>query len=70
VQIYLSTYVGIQSFNHLFHCIFLFSIAEKVHDTMHTAFWDVLREDLSAEPPRYEHVIKLIGEAKEVCFLI
>ena len=43
-------------------------MAEKVHDTMHTAFWDVLREDLSAEPPHYEHVIKLLGEAKEVCF--
>ena len=42
------------------------SIAEKVHDTMHTAFWDVLREDLAADPPRYEHVINLIGEAKEV----
>ncbi|UJR13500.1 hypothetical protein I4U23_000514 [Adineta vaga] len=41
------------------------SIAEKVHDTMHTAFWDVLREDLTASPPRYEHIIKLIGEAKE-----
>jgi hypothetical protein len=47
----------------------LFSIAEKVHDTMHTAFWDVLREDLASDPPRYEHIIKLIGEAKEVCFL-
>ena len=33
---------------------------------MHTAFWDVLRADLSSDPPRYEHVIKLIGEAKEV----
>ena len=42
------------------------SIAEKVHDTMHTVFWDVLREDLAADPPKYEHVIKLIGEAKEV----
>ncbi|CAF0875829.1 unnamed protein product [Adineta ricciae] len=41
------------------------SIAEKVHDTMHTAFWDVLGEDLKADPPRYEHIIKLIGEAKE-----
>ena len=47
----------------------MFSIAEKVHDTMHTAFWDVLREDLAADPPRYEHIIKLIGEAKEVCVL-
>ena len=46
-------------------CVFC-SIAEKVHDTMHTAFWDVLREDLTADPPRYEHVINLIGEAKEV----
>ncbi len=43
-------------------------MAEKVHDTMHTAFWDVLRDDLAASPPRYEHVVKLIGEAKEVCF--
>jgi hypothetical protein len=37
---------------------------------MHTAFWDVLREDLSADPPRYEHVVKLIGEAREVCLSI
>jgi hypothetical protein len=37
---------------------------------MHTVFWDVLRGDLAADPPRYEHVIKLIGEAKEVCCLI
>lgn len=35
---------------------------------MHTVFWDVLREDLQADPPRYEHIIKLIGEAKEVTF--
>ncbi|CAF1190845.1 unnamed protein product [Rotaria sp. Silwood1] len=41
------------------------SIGEKVHDTMHTAFWDILKEDLSADPPRYEHIVKLIGEAKE-----
>ncbi|CAF3447699.1 unnamed protein product [Rotaria socialis] len=41
------------------------SITEKVHDTMHTAFWDILRADLVADPPRYEHVVKLIGEAKE-----
>ncbi|CAF4802126.1 unnamed protein product [Rotaria sp. Silwood2] len=32
---------------------------------MHKAFWDVLREDLSSEPPRYEHIIKLIDEAKQ-----
>ncbi|CAF3773772.1 unnamed protein product [Rotaria sp. Silwood1] len=41
------------------------SIGEKVHDTMHTAFWDILKEDLSADPPRYEHIVKLIGEAKD-----
>ncbi|CAF1167609.1 unnamed protein product [Didymodactylos carnosus] len=41
------------------------SMAEKVHDTMHSAFWDILREDLQADPPRYEHVVNLIGEAKE-----
>ncbi|CAF3803194.1 unnamed protein product, partial [Rotaria sordida] len=40
-------------------------LGEKVHDTMHTAFWDVLREDLTSDPPRYEHIVKLIGEAKE-----
>lgn len=43
-------------------------MAEKVHDTMHTAFWDVLKEDLLADPPRYDHMVKLIGEAREVCF--
>ena len=37
---------------------------------MHTAFWDVLSEDLKADPPRYEHIIKLIGEAKEVSFVL
>jgi hypothetical protein len=37
---------------------------------MHNVFWDVLKEDLSANPPRYEHIIKLIGEAKEVCFFL
>ena len=51
---------------HIPSVAFISSIAEKVHDTMHTAFWDVLREDLASDPPRYEHVIKLIGEAKEV----
>jgi hypothetical protein len=45
-------------------------MAEKVHDTMHSVFWDVLKEDLAADPPRYEQIIKLIGEAKEVCCLI
>jgi hypothetical protein len=58
-------------FLHIIVFLFLsFSMAEKVHDTMHTVFWDVLKEDLSVDPPRYEHVIKLIGEAKEVCFVI
>ena len=33
---------------------------------MHNVFWDVLREDLSVNPPRYEHIINVIGEAKEV----
>ena len=47
---------------------FFFSIAEKVHETMHVAFWNILKEDLAAYPPSYEHLLQLIDEAKEVCF--
>ena len=49
---------------------FAFSIAGKVRDTMHVAFWNILKEDLAGDPPRYEHLLQLIGEAKEVRFLI
>lgn len=37
---------------------------------MHTAFWDVLKEDLTANPPRYDHIIQLIDEAKQVCLFL
>lgn len=42
------------------------SLARRVHDMVHQAFWDVLREELSRSPPEYEHALVLLGEIKEV----
>lgn len=33
---------------------------------MHDAFWDLLREELQADPPIYDHAIALLGDIKEV----
>ena len=33
---------------------------------VHQAFWDVLQEDISKDPPNYEQAIKLLAEIKEV----
>jgi len=33
---------------------------------VHQAFWDLLREELSQDPPEYEHALILLGEIKEV----
>ncbi|XP_061488342.1 T-complex protein 11 homolog isoform X3 [Rhineura floridana] len=42
------------------------SLESRVKETLHTAFWDVLREQLSKVPPDYSHVIKLLKEIKEI----
>ncbi|XP_017656110.1 T-complex protein 11-like protein 2 isoform X2 [Nannospalax galili] len=42
------------------------SLASQVKHVVHQAFWDVLEADLSAEPPQYEHAIRLFEEIREI----
>lgn len=41
------------------------SLEKIIKDTLHKAFWDVLRDQLHATPPQYEHAIQLLAEIKE-----
>ncbi|XP_050809005.1 T-complex protein 11 homolog isoform X1 [Gopherus flavomarginatus] len=41
------------------------SLESRVKETLHKAFWDNLKEQLSASPPVYTHVIQLLQEIKE-----
>ncbi|XP_065447782.1 T-complex protein 11 homolog isoform X2 [Chrysemys picta bellii] len=41
------------------------SLESRVKETLHKAFWDSLKEQLSASPPDYTHVIQLLQEIKE-----
>nr|XP_032648481.1 T-complex protein 11 X-linked protein 1-like isoform X3 [Chelonoidis abingdonii] len=41
------------------------SLESRVKETLHKAFWDSLKEQLSASPPVYTHVIQLLQEIKE-----
>jgi hypothetical protein len=43
------------------------SLASKVSDAMHAAFWQKLRTDLEAQPPEYSMLAALLGDVKEVC---
>jgi hypothetical protein len=36
---------------------------------MHKAFWDLLRQQLAAEPPCFDHAIQLLADIKEVKLL-
>ncbi|XP_038605312.1 T-complex protein 11 homolog [Tachyglossus aculeatus] len=42
------------------------SLESWMKETMHKAFWDNLKEQLSAIPPDYTHVLKLLQEIKEI----
>uniref|UniRef100_A0A8D0GBT0 T-complex protein 11 n=1 Tax=Sphenodon punctatus TaxID=8508 RepID=A0A8D0GBT0_SPHPU len=42
------------------------SLESSVKETLHKAFWDSLKEQLSASPPDYKHAIKLLQEIKEI----
>ncbi|RVE56653.1 hypothetical protein OJAV_G00223610 [Oryzias javanicus] len=39
---------------------------EAVRDNMHKAFWDMLREELNDDPPKYQFAIKLLEEIREI----
>ncbi|NXA18553.1 TCP11 protein, partial [Ibidorhyncha struthersii] len=41
------------------------SLANRVKETLHKAFWDSLEEQLSARPPDYTRAIQLLQEIKE-----
>ncbi|XP_059614081.1 T-complex protein 11-like protein 1 isoform X2 [Phlebotomus argentipes] len=41
------------------------SLERVVKDTVHRAFWNVLREKLSSDPPCYDHAIQLLLDIKE-----
>ncbi|XP_028924160.1 T-complex protein 11 homolog isoform X5 [Ornithorhynchus anatinus] len=42
------------------------SLESWMKETMYRAFWDNLKEQLSAIPPDYTHVLKLLQEIKEI----
>ena len=35
-------------------------------DVVHKAFWDILEEQISQDPPKYERALLLLEEIKEV----
>lgn len=43
-----------------------YSLEGKVKETMHNAFWDHLKEQLSASPPDFSCAVELLKEIKEV----
>uniref|UniRef100_A0A336M248 CSON010742 protein n=1 Tax=Culicoides sonorensis TaxID=179676 RepID=A0A336M248_CULSO len=42
------------------------SLEKIIKDTIHKAFWDVLKEQLNSNPPDYGHAIQLLSEIKEM----
>ncbi|EEB10667.1 conserved hypothetical protein [Pediculus humanus corporis] len=40
------------------------SLEKKVEDVVHRAFWDVLKTELSEDPPNYTQAMVLLGEIK------
>ena len=46
--------------------MFISSLAGVVKDMMHSAFWNILSEELNDDPPRYDQALHLLEEIKEV----
>ncbi|XP_056430614.1 T-complex protein 11-like protein 2 isoform X5 [Hyla sarda] len=42
------------------------SLERQVKQIVHKAFWDRLESELKADPPEYEHAIRLFDEIKEI----
>jgi len=40
---------------------------KQVKDTMHKAFWELLREQLNSDPPEYSQAMILLSEIQTVC---
>lgn len=45
---------------------FVFSLQKVVKETVHRAFWDLLAEELHADPPIYTRAMGLLEEVKTV----
>uniref|UniRef100_A0A1B0D176 T-complex protein 11-like protein 1 n=1 Tax=Phlebotomus papatasi TaxID=29031 RepID=A0A1B0D176_PHLPP len=41
------------------------SLERRVKDMVHKAFWNLLREQLSSDPPCYDHAIQLLTDIKD-----
>lgn len=41
------------------------SIRKKVRDTVHRAFWDVIREEINENPPNYTRALVLLEDVKQ-----
>ncbi|KAJ8976026.1 hypothetical protein NQ317_003567 [Molorchus minor] len=46
------------------------SIQKIIKDTMHKAFWDVLREQLAEDPPNYTQALNLLEQIKQGLFAL
>ncbi|XP_018576855.1 T-complex protein 11-like protein 1 [Anoplophora glabripennis] len=46
------------------------SIQKMIKETMHKAFWDVLREQLAEDPPNYAQAFNLLEEIKQGLFAV
>ncbi|XP_023321809.1 T-complex protein 11-like protein 1 isoform X2 [Eurytemora carolleeae] len=42
------------------------SVEESIREIMHRAFWDVLKEELEAKPPKFNQAMVLLEEIKEL----
>jgi len=42
------------------------SLMKQVKDTMHKAFWELLREQLNNDPPEYTQAMILLSEIRTV----
>lgn len=62
--IFIRTFVLISSF-----CVIYYSLEKVIKDTLHKAFWDILKEQLASEPPVYKNAIQLLVEIKEVILI-
>jgi hypothetical protein len=44
------------------------SLAARVYEMMHKAFWDLLATELAEDPPCFKQAMVLMQEVREVCF--
>jgi len=42
------------------------SLVKNVHDIVHNAFWDVLKSEVTLDPPQYRSALKLLIEMKQI----